>query len=142
MKLNLQRLAIPGMPDGVYEMLAKALISYPEPSAETTRLTLNLFDSDYDMDSGGFHPVEISLIRQGEEWQISYITDFAYHSQPFPELIKDIDVDIEQGCVEHVFTGRQSLAAGAELTQLFISNLIAYYDMGVYQQKLTIDDLS
>ena len=139
MQLNVTQLAIPGLPATFYDVLNQALQPYPSPSNGCTRLTLNLFDPDYDMDRGGYHPVEISIVRHGEMWQLSYVTDFAYHGQPFPELVKEIDVDVEYGIVQHVFTRSHSLAAAAELTELFINNVIAYYHSGVYQLKLSGD---
>ncbi|MGK0269592.1 MAG: hypothetical protein ACI88H_000224 [Cocleimonas sp.] len=58
-------------------------------------ITVNFRDSSYNEESGGYHPVEISLQRNAsnDNWNLLYITDFCYYGHPYPELVKEVDFD-------------------------------------------------
>lgn len=90
-------------------------------------------DPNYSPETGGFHPVEIAVT---ESRNILYITDFAYVGLgPYAELVKEIDFDFQHQCFQHM--GREfPLAAGKELFDLWQSNFIDYYAMGVYVVKV------
>ena len=48
-------------------------------------------DPDYTPESSGFHPVEVSISKEGD---IQYITDFCYVGQPpMCDLCKSLDFD-------------------------------------------------
>lgn len=60
-------------------------------------VVLNFRDPNYSAERGGYHPVEIMLSKQEEQWQIRYITDFCFVGQgAFVELAKCLDFDVDQ----------------------------------------------
>jgi hypothetical protein len=61
-------------------------------SLEGDGLILNFRDDSYSMQSGGYHPVEISINGDGI---IRYITDFSYAGDG--ELYKEQDFDFSIG---------------------------------------------
>ena len=95
-------------------------------------------DENYDSESGGFHPVEIRLIKQQDLWSFDYITDFTYvgfgHSA---ELTKEIDFDFTNGIGFHMYTGEHPLKNLSELFYMWQSNFISYFEMGVFKTKIT-----
>ncbi|MHA2772763.1 DUF2787 family protein, partial [Vibrio harveyi] len=43
------------------------------------RVVFNFRDKSYSVEGGGFHPVEICLLRSTDgDWQYQYVTEFAY----------------------------------------------------------------
>ncbi len=99
--------------------------------ASATSLTLNYRDSGYSPERGGYHPVEIQLIKQGDQWHFSYITDFAFAGSP-AELEKEIDFDFGQQVFSHAMTGPLSITDAIDLYQLWETNFISYLKMEVY----------
>lgn len=67
-----------------------------------TAVTLNFRDPNYSAERGGYHPVEIRLVHQGDEWCLDYATDFGYVGTVYPELEKIIDISWSQGYVRRV----------------------------------------
>lgn len=102
---------------------------------EGSRVIINFRDPNYSQETGGFHPVEISVSSWGK---IEYVTDFAFVGiGPFAELAKEIDFDISLGLFQHF--GREfPLAAGKELFAIWQENFVAYHRMGVY--SVTVQD--
>ena len=49
-------------------------------------LVFNFRDPDYGPVRGGFHPVEIRLLKRRDRWQFDYVTDFSYQG---PEEMAD-----------------------------------------------------
>lgn len=94
-----------------------------------TGAVISFRDPRYSAETGGFHPVEVAVASDGS---IQYVTDFAYYgSPPYCELGKEIDFDFSLGLFQHL--GREfPIQAGRELFQLWESNFIAYYGMGIY----------
>lgn len=90
---------------------------------------LSFRDPKYSPEGGGFHPVEVAVAPDGS---IQYVTDFAYYgSPPYCELGKEIDFDFSLGLFQHF--GREfPNQSGRELFQLWESNFVTYYGMGVY----------
>ncbi len=96
---------------------------------EGNRVIINFRDPDYSPETGGFHPVEISVSSWGK---IEYVTDFAFVGiGSFAELAKEIDYDISLGLFQH-FGQEFPLAAGKELFAIWQENFVAYHRMGVY----------
>ncbi|WP_270670599.1 DUF2787 family protein, partial [Aeromonas sp. QDB04] len=55
-------------------------------------LVFNFRDPDYGPVRGGFHPVEIRLLKRKDRWQFDYVTDFSYQGpDDMAELVKEID---------------------------------------------------
>ncbi|WP_146493452.1 DUF2787 family protein, partial [Vibrio cyclitrophicus] len=47
-------------------------------------VVISFRDSSYSSENGGFHPVEIRLVRLYDQWVFDHITDFAYCGGPYP----------------------------------------------------------
>lgn len=101
---------------------------------QSTGVTLNFRDPDYSAESGGYHPVEISVDENG---RIQYITDFAYYgSGPFAELDKEIDFDFGYRVFQHM--GREfPIQHEASLFRLWQSNFCSYVERQVFEVTLT-----
>lgn len=87
-------------------------------------------DPEYDCSSGGYHPVEIAVTRDGS---IAYITDFAlYGMPPHAELVKEIDFDFQQGLFQHKGEN-YPIRHGRDLYQMWENNFVSYYQMDAYR---------
>lgn len=120
----------------VTQKLLKILIKETENNSANTpyavAVTLNFRDPNYDSDQGGYHPVEIRLVNQGDTWCLDYATDFGYVGQVYPELEKIIDISWSQNYVWFNLTGDLSLKEGRELYRLWETNFLSYHAGGVY----------
>lgn len=95
---------------------------------------LNFRDPEYDLMTGGYHPVEISVSRDGS---IQYITDFALCGcPPHVELCKEIDFDFSLRRFQHI-SREFPIQQGRELYGLWEENFISYYESGVYRVDVT-----
>ncbi|HHC7249853.1 TPA: DUF2787 domain-containing protein [Vibrio parahaemolyticus] len=101
------------------------------------RVVFNFRDKNYSAERGGFHPVEICLLRSSDgDWQYQYVTDFAYIGNHYPELEKELDFDFNsRGAYSRGIPMRSQQEAN-ELYQLWEHNFLAYFEMGAY------DDIS
>lgn len=102
-------------------------------------VTLNFRDQSYSAKAGGFHPVEICLVKQANgNWQYAYITDFAYVGNYYPELAKDLDFDFLSGEWFTYYLNNYSLITGShaavELYQLWEQNFLSYFNMDMYDE--------
>lgn len=95
---------------------------------------MNFRDPDYSPETGGYHPVEISINEQGK---FLYITDFAYFGVGyFAELDKEIDFDFHIGLMQHMGC-EFPLEQGRELFLIWQDNFCHYYRAGVFQVSIT-----
>lgn len=91
---------------------------------------LNFRDPEYDIVTGGYHPVEVSVATDGS---IRYITDFAlYGYPPHVELCKEIDFDFGLRRFQHM-SRELPIHRGRDLYDLWESNFISYYEMKAYR---------
>jgi len=97
---------------------------------------LNFRDPTYSARTGGYHPVEIMINKQG---MIQYITDFSYiGSIESPELVKEIDFDFSSGIFEQM--GRCfTIEEAYELIAVWQQNFMAYYQNGVFDVSISCD---
>jgi hypothetical protein len=97
-------------------------------------ITINFRDSTYSSQSGGFHPVEIRLERQGNKWHFCYITDFAYvGSKPHAGLAKELNFDFQVGVFQNLF-GILPIEQTTDVYQIWESNILHYWQtMHVYK---------
>ncbi|WP_444998442.1 DUF2787 family protein [Aliikangiella sp. IMCC44359] len=103
-----------------------------------TCLTIVFKDESYSVETGGFHPVEVRLVKIGEEWQIEYITDFCFAGNGYDaELVKEIDFDFANNYGFHLYTGECQLSELSELYNIWQNNFVHYVEMGVFQVKIT-----
>ena len=77
------------------KLLSSKINQYTESNPPAEHYTLNFKDTSYDAESGGFRPIEISISKYSDvDWNIDYITEFAYFGHYYPELERSIDFDI------------------------------------------------
>ncbi|HIF9421904.1 TPA: DUF2787 domain-containing protein [Photobacterium damselae] len=125
-------------------LLNQALCNYLTQAIQlnqqsSDRYTFNFRDTSYDAENGGFRPVEIAISQQPSgEWNIEYITEFAYFSSYYPELERSIDFDISNNSWFTSHSGWLSFKTHQkdvkELYQLWEGNFLAYVDMDAYDQ--------
>lgn len=97
-----------------------------------TDVTLNFRDQQYSAENGGFHPVEIRLVRRNNEWHFDYLTDFSYMGRVYPELEKEFDVSWSMGYIWYYVMGDIDAEEGGELFELWQRNFIQYWKVGIY----------
>ncbi|WP_218997030.1 DUF2787 family protein [Shewanella algae] len=128
------------LPASFYQLLGSYLSQRVEDieDSETEMLTLHFRDPDYSAEDGGFHPVEIGLEREGKDWQLCYLTDFAWSGGPFPELEKEIDFCFSDDRLYHCFIGSCHLTQANELLQTYLQNFISYVQNEVFKVELKL----
>jgi hypothetical protein len=100
-------------------------------------IIFNFRDKSYSADKGGFHPVEICLNKHSDGvWHYTYITDFAYIGNHYPELERGLDFDFSRGewfaCHQQGWHPIKDDGAAKELYQLWEHNFLAYMAMQAY----------
>ncbi|WP_348727858.1 DUF2787 family protein [Rheinheimera texasensis] len=101
-----------------------------------TSVTINFRDPDYSAEKGGYHPVEIMLKRQGDEWHILYITDFCYAGiGPYAELVKDLDFDFGAGVFQTQY-GYYRIEEASDIYPVWEQNFISYFRIGAFEIKI------
>jgi len=120
--------------------LDKQLIQILNDTLATTAdiangVTITFRDLDFSPESGGFHPVEISVSKEG---QLQYITDFCYVGQPpMCDLCKCLDFDFSLKLFQH-YGMDNPINAGREMFQIWQSNFIAYHGINVYTASIDL----
>ncbi|HEM7578051.1 TPA: DUF2787 family protein [Serratia marcescens] len=99
-------------------------------------VTMNFRDPLYSAETGGFHPVEIRLLRLHEQWQFDYVTDFSFMSSYYPELEKEFDICWLQGYIYHFLMGDIDEDEGGALFELWQRNFIQYHKMKCYEVSI------
>ncbi len=105
--------------------------------SESESLIINFRDASYSAESGGYHPVEIMLLKRKEsQYVIQYLTDFAYMGNVYPELERNIDFDVANGQAFIAPLGWQDCnnKQVLEFYSLWESNFLAYLEMGAYDE--------
>ncbi|MHA2769920.1 DUF2787 domain-containing protein [Vibrio harveyi] len=103
----------------------------------TRRVVFNFRDKNYSAGRGGFHPVEICLLRSSDgDWQYQYVTDFAYIGCHYQELEKALDFDFHSRGAYSCGIPMRNQQEANELYQLWEHNFLAYLEMDAY------DDIS
>lgn len=114
--------------------LATMLVNLIPATLSDRSVVMNFRDKSYSPETGGYHPVEISLraINQSE-WHISYITDFCFVGHgDYAELAKCLDFDVSQNVFQDLYQCTE-LGAGLEMFKLWQTNFLAYLKMGVFE---------
>jgi len=100
-----------------------------------TSLTLNFRDPDYSAETGGYHPVEMMLKRQGDEWHFQYITDFCYVGiGPYAELVKDLDFDFGAGVFQTTY-GYYRIEEALDIYPVWEQNFCCFVNAGCFLQS-------
>lgn len=96
-------------------------------------LVFNFRDPDYGPVRGGFHPVEIRLLKRKDRWQFDYVTDFSYQGpEEMAELVKEIDFNFLSEEYYLIRYGQMGPVSARELYMMWESNFVSYYQMGVF----------
>jgi hypothetical protein len=105
-------------------------------------VVINFRDSNYSSENGGWHPVEIRLVRLYEQWVFDYITDFAYCGGPYPELVKEVDFNFSSGTASFSYVPELPITSSEvmEFYSMWESNFLSYVEMCVFDEiKITVD---
>ncbi len=105
-------------------------------------VVINFRDSSYSLENGGWHPVEIRLVRLYDQWIFDYITDFAYCDGPYPELVKEVDFNFSSGTASFSYVPELPITSSEvmEFYSMWESNFLPYVEMGVFDEiKVTVD---
>lgn len=121
------------------ELLVKVISSKQLNLAELSNITINFRDNSYDPLHGGYHPVEVNLVRKfNDQFSFDYITDFCFVGSSFnTELTKEIDFDFTNGVGFQLYSGHHKLAELSELFQLWQSNFIQYVEQDIFTISVT-----
>ncbi|PMM99214.1 hypothetical protein BCT40_06465 [Vibrio lentus] len=107
-----------------------------ESIARTTYLVFNFRDSSYSSEAGGFHPVEIAVAQTcSGQWNLEYITDFAYVGNVYPELARCLDFDFRDQAFFTEFGGWSPIKgnySAVEMFELWQDNFLNYIDMEAF----------
>ena len=114
--------------------IINGVIQSSSETANGNGVIINFRDPTYSADSGGYHPVELSLSPSGD---LQYLTDFAYFGMPpFTELGIELDWNFEQDSFRQ-FDCFYALECGRGLLGLYTKNFTAYYLSGVYEVEVS-----
>ena len=105
-------------------------------------LVINFRDTTYSAEHGGWHPVEIRLVRLYDQWIFDYITDFAFCGGPYPELIKEVDFNFSSGTASFSYVPELPITSSEimEFYSMWESNFLCYIEMGVFDEiKVSVD---
>ncbi|MBS9939250.1 DUF2787 family protein [Vibrio alginolyticus] len=104
-------------------------------------VVISFRDSSYSSENGGYHPIEVSISRLGDQWVFDYITDFSYCGL-MPELEKEIDFDFGHGVAYIRYMGEVSITepSVAEFYSMWETNFLSYIGMDCFDEvKVTVD---
>ncbi|WP_281213661.1 DUF2787 family protein [Shewanella insulae] len=124
------------LPRRFYKILEETLAKYDV--AHSSGVTLSFRYEDYSAELGGYHPVEIRLDKEGDEWTLCYMTDFAWVGHP-AELEKELDICFVSQLFYGSMIGRMPLSRVKSFARTFVDNFVEYHDSGVYSVKLSAD---
>lgn len=127
------------VPDKLKATLNREIGKLEQTNPTANAITFNFRDPKYDAEFGGYHPVEIRLEKNHQQWRFAYITDFAYYGHPFAELVKEIDVCFVTESVYLTNGKKVPTFYAKQLIYHFLSNFVEYYRMDVYQVKISFD---
>ena len=105
-------------------------------------MVFNFRDTTYSVEDGGWHPVEVRLVRLYDQWIFDYITDFAYCGGPYPELVKEVDFNFSSGMVGFSYVPELPITSSEvmEFYSMWESNFLSYVEMGAFDEiKVTVD---
>mgnify|MGYP002700285239 CR=1 FL=1 len=129
-----ERLCFP-VSDDLMEILQTAVSNVKN---SPTVLTIIFKDSSYSPTTGGFHPVEIRLLKSKDCWLFDYVTDFSFQRLgDMSELTKEIDFNFIDQTTFHLYSGDHKAENTVALFNLWQSNFINYVEMEVFTVEVT-----
>ncbi|MEZ9393459.1 DUF2787 domain-containing protein [Vibrio splendidus] len=105
-------------------------------------VVINFRDKSYSSEDGGFHPVEIRLVRLYDQWVFDYITDFAYCGGPYPELVKEVDFNFSSGTASFSYVPELPITSSEvmEFYSMWETNFLSYIGMDCFDEiKVTVE---
>ncbi|SKA35889.1 DUF2787 domain-containing protein [Photobacterium toruni] len=139
---NVERLLLPVTAD-LQQKLQHIATQHNLPTTSTSALTFNFRDTGYSAESGGWHPVEIRIEQENDQWHFSYITDFSYVGYPYPELAKEVDFDFDNNRASVLYSWEEVITDTrvAEFYQMWEHNFVAYVEMEAFDEiKVTVEN--
>ena len=121
-------------------LLNQEAVKYNFDLEQLTRLTFSFRNPDYQLQSGGVHPVEIQLIRGLDGWLFDYVTDFSYQGLgQDTELCKELDFNFLDN--EHYLQGWGPLpmADAQALFNMWQNSFLAYAQLGFFTVTVSGD---
>jgi hypothetical protein len=133
------KFSLEGLPVPVSSKLVKMLnaeVVKKEKSDSASAITFNFRNSQYSPTQGVYHPVEIRVEQHQNLWHISYITDFSYVGNVFPELEKEIDFDLRNNRAYIMYLGVVPMPDSeiASFYSVWEQNFMSYWEMGCFDQ--------
>jgi hypothetical protein len=108
--------------------------------APLTALTFRFSDPNYSPTQGGYHPVEIRLVRGLNGWLFDTITDFSYQGYgDWAELDKELDFDFLSPEFAHIYLGILSIDDAVALYCLWESNFWLYCQTDALHTSLALE---
>ena len=139
---NVERLLLP-VTANLQQKLEHIATQHNLPTTSTSALTFNFRDTGYSAENGGWHPVEIRIEQENDQWHFSYITDFSYVGHPYPELAKEVDFDFDNGIASFLFMKQVPISCDdvMDFYQVWEMNFLAYVEMEVFDEiKVTAEN--
>jgi hypothetical protein len=99
-------------------------------------VVINFRDSNYSFEDGGFHPVEIRLVRLYDQWLFDYITEFAYCGGLYPELVKEVDFNFSSRTASFSYVLELPIAS-SEVMEFYLrweTNFLSYIGIGCFDE--------
>lgn len=138
---DVERLLLPVSVDLQYA-LNRVISESGKWSSMSQSVVINFRDLSYSSENGGWHPVEIRLVRLYDQWIFDYITDFAYCGGLYPELIKEVDFNFSSGTASFSYVQELPITNSEvmEFYSIWESNFLSYVEMGVFDEiKVTAE---
>lgn len=140
MKLIFDQSQCFSVPETLCQLLNDELAKISVPDCNTGGIIFNFRDPDYSSSLGGYHPVELGLVKNLSQskgqWEFEYITDFSYQGD---ELVNEIDICFKTEQVYSLYGGYLGQQDSNELIALFLDNFVSYYQMNVFTVTVLFD---
>ena len=92
-----------------------------------TAVTFQFKDPNYSAVSGGYHPVDIRLVRGLDGWLFDTITDYSYQGYgDWAELDKELDFDFLSPAFTHIYLGELNEDDAIELYRMWEGHFAHY----------------
>ncbi len=132
---DVERLVLPVSID-LQEALIKVISDSSKWTPMIQSLVINFRDTTYSAENGGWHPVEIRLVRLYDQWIFDYITDFAYCGGPYPELVKEVDFNFSSGTASFSYVPELPITSSEvmEFYSMWESNFLSYIEIGAFDE--------
>lgn len=102
-----------------------------------TALMFHFNDPGYTATDGGYHPVDIRLVRGLNGWLFDTITDYSYQGYgDWAELDKELDFDFLSPEFTHIYLGELAQEDAIDLYHMWEGNFWLYCQLDVFETAL------